>query len=109
MPSFLGSWNTTRYKLNDLANPEIIIINVTEDATSGVLDGSYPRPGLDARLFGPVDATGNVWIAEINEQGSSGDLGRVYFAISADGSMIHGAWLSSQHDSGPQPWFGTRV
>jgi hypothetical protein len=109
MPSFIGRWNTTRYRAVDPANPEVIVLTITEDTTPGQLDGNYPRPGLDARLLGQVDGTGFLWTAQVDENGSSGDVGTAFFVLSADESTIHGAWTSSQHNTGPQPWFGTRI
>ncbi|MCB1602435.1 MAG: hypothetical protein R3F18_01675 [Lysobacterales bacterium] len=109
MPSFIGQWTTTRYSGNDPANPEMITLTITADADPNALDGAYPRPGEDARLFGPLDATGLIWTARIDERNSSGDEGDAVFFLSADGSTIYGAWQSQQHGNGPQPWFGTRI
>ena len=74
MPSFIGQWTTTRYSGNDPANPEMITLTITADADPNALDGAYPRPGEDARLFGPLDATGLIWTARIDERNSSGDV-----------------------------------
>jgi hypothetical protein len=109
MSSFVGNWSTTRYTANDPSNPENIIVQITQDADPTVHDGSYPRPGPDARLFGSLDASGIVWTAQIDEQGSSGDQGTAVFFLSTDGNTLYGAWQSQQHNSGPQPWFGTRI
>ena len=109
MSSFIGSWKTTRYSGNDPSNPESIVLTVTADASPQALDGSYPRPGTDARLFGLLDATGTMWTAQIDERGSSEDLGNAIFFISEDGTTLFGAWSSQQHNAGPQPWFGTRI
>lgn len=109
MPSFVGNWSTTRYSANDPTNPESITMQIAEDSDPNALDGTYARPGPDARLFGTLDGSGVVWTAQIDEVGSSGDQGTAVFFLSADGNTLYGAWQSLQHNSGPQPWFGTRI
>ncbi len=109
MASFVGTWETKRHRQNDLANPTLITLTIAEDSTPGSLDGSYPLPGQDARLFGAVDATGNIWTARIDEIASTGDQGDVVFVLTADGNTMYGSW-NSQASPGPlQPWFATRV
>ncbi|MBK8067993.1 MAG: hypothetical protein IPK27_10300 [Rhodanobacteraceae bacterium] len=109
MPSFVGQWQTTRYSGNDPANPEPIVLTITEDASPDNLDGAYARPGQDARMFGALEGGGAMWRATIDERNSSGDEGSALFFISADGQTLFGAWSSQQHNNGPQPWFGTRI
>ena len=109
MPSFVGNWTTTRYKTNDPTNSEVITVQIAEDADPNALDGTYPRPGPDGRLFGALDASGIVWTAQFDEVGSTGDQGTAVFFLSTDGNTLYGAWQSQQHNSGPQPWFGTRI
>lgn len=109
MPNFAGQWQTTRYTGNDPENPEAIVLSITVDATENYLDGAYARPGQDARLYGAIEGNGSMWRASIDEISSSGDQGNVVFFISDDGNTLHGAWVSSQHSNGPQPWFGTRI
>lgn len=111
MPSFVGSWNTTRYREDDPENPESIQLAISEDDTpeSENLDGAYSRPGQDARMFGALEGNGAMWRASIDEVASTGDQGDAIFFISDDGNSLYGAWSSSQHGNGPQPWFGTRT
>lgn len=109
MPSFVGTWNTIRYFVDDPINPENISIQITHDLDPNSLDGAYARSGPDARLFGSLDSTQTIWTANMDEVGSSGDQGTAVFFLSPDGNTLYGAWQSQQHHSGPQPWFGTRV
>ena len=109
MPSFEGTWNTTRYRTATPDTPEQIVLTITLDTTAGSLDGQYARSGPDARMFGTLDATNFVWSASVDETGSTGDIGQAVFFISTDGNTIHGAWTSAQTGPGPQPWFGSRV
>lgn len=109
MPSFVGTWATTRYSGNNPENPEQIQLTITTDTDPNNLDGAYPRSGPDARMFGALEGNGAMWRASIDERNSSGDEGTALFFISADGLTLFGAWLSQQHSNGPQPWFGTRI
>ena len=109
MPSFEGTWNTTRYRTAAPDAPEQIVLTIASDTTAGSLDGHYARSGQDARMFGSLDGTGYVWSASVDETGSTGDIGQAVFFLSTDGNTIHGAWTSAQSGAGPQPWFGSRV
>ncbi len=111
MTSFVGSWNTTRYRGDDPENPESIHLTINEDEipSNGNLDGAYARVGPDARLFGALEGNGAMWRANIDELASSGDQGTAVFFISNDGDSLYGAWSSNLHNNGPQPWFGTRT
>lgn len=109
MPSFIGTWSTQRYRSDQPDVLEPIELTIAADANPGDLDGAYARPGPDARLFGSVDATGRVWYATIDEQGSTGLGGFARFVLSDDGQRLHGAWVSTATGHDPQPWFGTRV
>lgn len=109
MPTFVGTWNTTRYRNPDAVNPETIELIITEDSNVDSLDGHYARPGMDARLLGTLDPAHMIWTATLDEVGSSGDTGSAVFFLSADGNTLHGAWTSVQTGNGPQPWFGHRV
>jgi hypothetical protein len=107
MPSFVGVWNTTRYFSNDPANPQNIVLTISEDTDPANLDGTYPRIGMNGRLFGAIDPTTLIWTATIDEPG---ETGAAVFFISNDGNTIHGAWTGPNHANNiPQPWFGTRV
>jgi hypothetical protein len=109
MPSFIGTWFTQRFRIDQPDALEQIELSITADANPGDLDGAYPRPGMDARIFGSIDGTGRVWYATIDKQGSTGLSGYARFVLSADGQRLHGAWVSTATGHDPQPWFGERV
>jgi hypothetical protein len=102
--SFIGEWHTWRYRSDDPTNPEEIEIRITPDSDPNSLDGTYPRPGPDARLFGGV-VGGSVWQPTIDETGSTGMTGLAVFVLSPDGNRLHGAYTVNQHGGGPQPWW----
>lgn len=108
MPTFAGTWITTRYSANDPLHPEIIRVVVAADSQlTDHFDGHYERPGPDAALHGAVEAEGTLWRATISEPHVQ-DSGSAVFFLAADGNTLHGAWTSNQHSQGPQPWFGYR-
>jgi hypothetical protein len=109
VPSFIGTWNTRRYRANDPANPDLIQIEITLDADPQSLDGAYPVPGANARMIGPMDATGVSWTATFDEGPGNLHTGVVMFVLSDDGNTIHGAWTSQQFGNEPKPWFGSRA
>lgn len=109
MPGFMGTGSTQRYRHDQPDTLESITLTITADAVPDHLDGAYPRSGPDARLYGPVDAAGRVWTANIDEAASGGFTGTVRFVLSDDGQRLHGAWSSPMTGFEPQPWFGERV
>ena len=108
MPSFIGTWNTKRYRANDPSFHEDIQIAITEDSDPAFLDGAYPMPGPNARMFGQIGPNGNTWSATFDE-GDNTHTGQAMFVLSDDGNTMYGAWTGTIIGTGTHPWFGVRV
>ena len=106
---FAGQWKTRRHSESDLAAFEELIVTIALDDDPSALDGAYTRPGADARMWGPLDHTGTVWMAEVDESGSTGMRAMARFVLSEDAMTIHGVWNGPSPGGSFLPWYGVRL
>ena len=102
---FVGRWLCQFYTWDDnsIAPSPPFPLTITQE-TKDTLDGTYPLPGHDAKMWGHVYHDGRTWVGTFR-----GLLqGTFVFILSADNKAFHGAWVLDESEGPPQPWWGYR-
>lgn len=102
---FVGTWICQYYDWtkNQILPPPSFPLTITQE-TAETLDGTYPLPGPDAKMWGYLSHEGRLWA------GSYKGIQEGTFVFIMDNSKqsFHGAWVDDEADGPPQPWWGTR-
>lgn len=103
---FVGTWTSEFYdwKRNEILPPGRFPLIVTQESPE-TLDGSFPLPGHDAKLWGHLSHEGRLWCGTFR-----GILqGTFVFILDQDEQSFHGAWVLDDAEGPPQPWWGVRA
>lgn len=102
---FVGTWICQYYdwKENQILPPPKFPLTITQE-TEDTLDGTYPLPGHDAKMWGYLSHGGRLWAGSFR-----GILqGTFVFILDDDKQSFHGAWVLDEAEGPPQPWWGVR-
>jgi hypothetical protein len=102
---FVGTWICQYYDWteNQILPPPKFPLTITQE-TEETLDGTYPLPGHDAKMWGYLSHGGRLWAGTYKgiQQGT------FVFILDDNGQSFHGAWVDDEAEGPPQPWWGTR-
>ena len=102
---FVGTWICQYYDWtkNEILPPPSFPLTITQE-TVETLDGTYPLPGHDAKMWGYLSLEGKLWAGTFKGI----QEGTFVFILDNSKQSFHGAWVDDDADGPPQPWWGVR-
>lgn len=102
---FVGTWICQYYDWpeNQILPPPKFPLTIMQE-TPDTLDGSYPLPGHDAKMWGYISHEGRLWAGTFKGL----LVGTFVFILDDNKQSFHGAWVLDAAEGPPQPWWGVR-